>query len=174
MQLTFLGTRGEIPLCSYEHRRHSALLIETGNARIMIDCGTDWLDALDPIAPDVILLTHAHADHAAGLAQGAPCPVYATQETISRLSRFPVNDWRLLEHRHAVKLGKARFEAFPLQHSINAPAVGFRVSEAGQHVFYSPTSLPSAIRRMRSSASPSISATAPPRNAPCCASAAPC
>lgn len=138
MQLTFLGTRGEIPICSREHRRHSALLIETGGARIMIDCGTDWLNRTGAIAPDAILLTHAHADHAAGLAHGAPCPVYMTAETAKRLARFPIEERRLLREEKPITLGKARFKAFPLYHSVRAPAVGFRISEARRALFYSP------------------------------------
>jgi glyoxylase-like metal-dependent hydrolase (beta-lactamase superfamily II) len=37
----------------------------------MIDCGADWLGEVDRVAPDVIVLTHAHPDHAGGLRKGA-------------------------------------------------------------------------------------------------------
>jgi len=57
MKLTFLGTRGEIEARSYRHRRHSALLIERDDARIMIDCGADWMHRLRRIAPTAIVLT---------------------------------------------------------------------------------------------------------------------
>ena len=43
MELTFLGTRGEIKPHSRRHRRHSSLLIQHGDARIMLDCGADCL-----------------------------------------------------------------------------------------------------------------------------------
>lgn len=66
--LTFLGTRGEIEARSRRHRRHSAALIQCGNARVMIDCGKDWLGRLRKVAPTAIMLTHGHADHAWGLA----------------------------------------------------------------------------------------------------------
>jgi glyoxylase-like metal-dependent hydrolase (beta-lactamase superfamily II) len=49
----------------------------------MIDCGADWLARLKAVAPSAIVITHAHPDHAFGLARGAPCPVYATAETWS-------------------------------------------------------------------------------------------
>ena len=68
VELTFLGTRGEIKVRSHRHQRHSALLIEHGDARIMIDCGADWLGRLHGIVPTAIVLTHAHADHAGGKA----------------------------------------------------------------------------------------------------------
>jgi Metallo-beta-lactamase superfamily len=77
----FLGTRGEIDVRSRCHRRHSSLLIQRNAARVMIDCGADWLDLLDAVSPTAIVLTHAHPDHAAGLARGASCPVFATKET---------------------------------------------------------------------------------------------
>jgi phosphoribosyl 1,2-cyclic phosphodiesterase len=78
----FLGTRGEAKVHSRRHRRHSSLLVEGAQARIMINCGTDWLGQLKRIAPTTVVLTHAHADHAEGLAAGAaPCPVYTTKET---------------------------------------------------------------------------------------------
>jgi ribonuclease BN (tRNA processing enzyme) len=64
IELTFLGTRGEIGVRSRQHQRHSALLIEYEGKRIMIDCGADWLDRLGAVAPTAIVLTHAHSDHA--------------------------------------------------------------------------------------------------------------
>jgi hypothetical protein len=75
MKLTLLGTRAEIEARLYRHRRHSALVIERNDARIMIDRGADWLHCLRRIALTAIV--HAHADHAAGPINGAPCPVYA-------------------------------------------------------------------------------------------------
>ncbi len=94
MELMFLGTRGEIEIRSHRHRRHSVLLIERDGDRIMIDCGADWLRRLRPIAPTAIVLTHAHADHAAGLVKGAPCPVYATAATWRLLARLAIRDRR--------------------------------------------------------------------------------
>jgi len=67
MRLTFLGTRGETAIRSRRHQRHSALLVEQDGARVMIDCGADWLHRLRAIAPTAVVLTHAHDDHAAGL-----------------------------------------------------------------------------------------------------------
>ena len=104
LELTFLGTRGELKINSRWHRRHSSLLVEQNDARIMIDCGTDWLGRLTAIAPTAILLTHAHPDHAGGLAQGAPCPVYATSETLRLVRRFPLRD-RPVPIKKAITIG---------------------------------------------------------------------
>ena len=136
--LTFLGTRGEIEIRSRWHKWHSALLIEHGDARIMIDCGADWLGRLRAISPTAVVLTHAHVDHAAGLAHGAPCPVYATKETLRLLRRFPLGDRHTMPLRKTVAIGGLKFTAYPVRHSIRAPAVGYRVSGKTGSLFYVP------------------------------------
>jgi hypothetical protein len=57
IELTFLGTRGEIKIRSRRHFRHSALLVRLGHAPVMIDCGADWLDHRATAAFDCVLLT---------------------------------------------------------------------------------------------------------------------
>src|ERR671923_2745656 len=80
MKLIFLGTRGEIEARSKRHRMHSSLLVTNGRSRVMIDCGRDWTSRVRRLAPDAIILTHAHPDRADGLKNGPPCPVFATAE----------------------------------------------------------------------------------------------
>jgi hypothetical protein len=43
MELTFLGTRGEIERRTRRHRMHTSLMVSHRGARVMIDCGLDWL-----------------------------------------------------------------------------------------------------------------------------------
>jgi phosphoribosyl 1,2-cyclic phosphodiesterase len=138
IELTFLGTRGGIDLNSRRHRRHSALLVRHAEARIMIDCGADWLHLLDAVAPNAIVLTHAHPDHARGLAHGAPCPVYATAETLLLLRGCPLQELQAVRPRRPFAFGELSFEAFPVEHSIRAPAVGYRISAAADCFFYVP------------------------------------
>jgi len=104
----------------------------------MIDCGADWLRALPTVSPTAIVLTHGHPDHAFGLASGAPCPVYASAETWSLIARYKLDDCRVVEPRLPFAIGGVRFEAFPVQHSLRAPAVGYRVSAGHATFFYVP------------------------------------
>jgi len=138
VKLTFLGTRGYIDPSSKRHARHSSLLVAYRGKEVMIDCGEDWLGALPEVRPKAIVLTHAHPDHAFGLRDGAPCPVWATAETWEKLAGFPVADKRVIHPRRPIEIRGIAFEAFPVQHSIRAPAVGFRISAGRVSVFYGP------------------------------------
>ena len=90
MLLTFVGTRANIGKINRRHRRHSALLVKEADTRILIDCGADWLGRFEALQPDAIVLTHGHPDHADGLAAGALCPVYATEDTWPMLAAYPI------------------------------------------------------------------------------------
>lgn len=96
MKLTFLGTRGYIEARTARHRRHAALLVSYRGARVMVDCGEDWLGRIAALRPDAIVVTHAHPDHAGGLVAGTPCPVYASAETWRAIERYPINQRRVL------------------------------------------------------------------------------
>jgi phosphoribosyl 1,2-cyclic phosphodiesterase len=104
----------------------------------MIDCGTDWLGCLDAVLPTAIVLTHAHPDHAAGLAQGVPCPVYATKQTWALIDRFPIEDRHTLPLNESLLIAGVHFKAVPVEHSVRAPAVGLRVSTKRRSLFYVP------------------------------------
>jgi phosphoribosyl 1,2-cyclic phosphodiesterase len=104
----------------------------------MVDCGADWLAAVTRIAPAAIVLTHAHADHAFGLARGAACPVYATSETWALIARFPIEDRRIVRPGAPFDVGGVTFEAFEVHHSLRAPAVGYRIGAGPARAFYVP------------------------------------
>src|SRR3989475_6600326 len=138
MELKFLGTRGEIEARMRRHRMHTSLLISHRGARVMIDCGLDWLGKLKRVDPSAIVLTHAHPDHAWGLKRGARCPVYAPEKTWQELRHYPIKERRLIKERTPTKICGITFEAFPVEHSILSPAVGYRVSAGRACVFYGP------------------------------------
>jgi hypothetical protein len=114
------------------------LLVEHASARVMVDCGTDWRSRVHAIQPTFIVLTHGHPDHAWGLADGAPCPVYATQQTLELITDYPIREPRLMPLRTLTQIGGIAFEAFPVDHSTRAPAVGYRVTVAQHCFFYVP------------------------------------
>lgn len=138
MKLTFLGTRGYIEARSRRHRRHSALLVSHKKRRIMIDCGSDWERKLTRVVPHAIFVTHAHPDHAWGLKAGADCPVYATQESWKGMAGFPIDDRHAVSPRDPLQVEGIVFEAFPVVHSLRAPAVGYRIRAGRVVVFYVP------------------------------------
>jgi phosphoribosyl 1,2-cyclic phosphodiesterase len=138
MKLIFLGTRGNTLTWSRRHRRHSALMVCCGRARAMVDCGADWLGRIEALRPGAIVITHAHPDHAGGLAQGAPCPVFTTAESWRLLAGLPIRDRRIIEPRSPIRIADALFEAFALDHSLRAPAVGYRITAGGRTLFYAP------------------------------------
>jgi phosphoribosyl 1,2-cyclic phosphodiesterase len=138
VKLTFLGTRGEIDARTRRHRMHTSLLVSYRSANVMIDCGLDWLGKLKRADPSAIVLTHAHPDHAWGLKRGAPCPVYAPEKTWQELTHYPIKDRAVIKERTPTKICGITFEAFPVEHSILSPAVGYRVSARRACIFYAP------------------------------------
>src|SRR6266508_231409 len=138
MKLKFLGTRGEIEARTRRHRLHTSLMVSYRGADVMIDCGLDWLGKFERLRPGAIVLTHAHPDHAWGLKNGAPCPVHAPQKTWQTLERCEIEDRHLIKERTPTKICGIMFEAFPVEHSILAPAVGYRVSAGRARIFYAP------------------------------------
>lgn len=138
MRLRFLGTRGEIEARTRRHRRHSSLLVGYRGREVMIDCGLDWRDRLGRLLPAAVVLTHAHPDHAAGLRDGAPCPVYAPAETWSAIERYPLAERIVVKPRRPLAVSGLEFEAFPVEHSLRAPAVGYRITAGRAAIFYAP------------------------------------
>jgi phosphoribosyl 1,2-cyclic phosphodiesterase len=138
MMLTFLGTRGDIDVRTRRHRRHTSTLVSHRRTRVMVDCGADWLRAVERVLPDAIVLTHAHPDHVDGLRQGSSCPVYAPAAVWTAIAGWPIQERHLLPPGTPTNIGGIRFEAFPLDHSVIAPAVGYRITTGQTTVFYAP------------------------------------
>jgi len=136
--LTFLGTRGDIDIRTRRHRRHTSTLVSHRGVDVMIDCGADWLREVERVAPHAIILTHAHPDHVGGLRNGAPCPVYAPPAVWRRVRRWPIHERHRVVPRVPITIRGIRFEAYPLDHSVIAPAVGYRITAGRATVFYAP------------------------------------
>lgn len=139
MKIIFLGTRGYIEPRTKKHFRHTSTLICYKGIRVMIDCGLDWLGHIDKINPDAIILTHAHPDHAWGLKDGAPCPVYATRESwrVKELRKFPIKKKIIIPIQKKIDIGGIIFEAFSQKHSLLCPGVGYRITAGKVTIYYS-------------------------------------
>jgi phosphoribosyl 1,2-cyclic phosphodiesterase len=135
MTLSFPGTRGKIELRSQLHRMHTCLKV---GHDALVDCGLDWLDKLDRIRPKTIVLTHAHPDHVGGLRDGFSGTVHATELTWKLIKRYPIQDKKTVTPRQPFRIGRVTFEAFTLEHSLIAPAVGYRITAGNMSVFYAP------------------------------------
>lgn len=137
LKITFLGTRGYIKTKTRAHYRHTSTMIEYQKKRVMIDCGFDWAKKVWEIKPDAIVITHGHPDHAFGLMNGAPCPVYATQESFAIMKKYPIplNNRHLMIPRKIKNICGIKFETFTVEHSILAPGVGYRIT-AGKFIIF--------------------------------------
>ena len=144
MKLEFLGTRGNIDARTRRHRMHSAMKVSYYDAEVAIDCGEDWLGRVEGWRVDAVVVTHAHPDHAFGLKEGAPCPVYATEASWQTMETFEIAERRTMPEREPIQIpadGRSdpiTFEAFPVLHSTRAPAVGYRVTAGRVDIFYVP------------------------------------
>jgi glyoxylase-like metal-dependent hydrolase (beta-lactamase superfamily II) len=103
-----------------------------------VDWGLDWRGELERFRPAAIVLTHAHPDHAGGLRDGAACPVYATGVVWGAIGRYPIERREVVAPRRPFRVGSFRLEAFPVEHSLRAPAVGYRIEAGRATIFYAP------------------------------------
>jgi len=139
MKLTFLGTRGYVEPKTNRHRWHTALLVSYYGDRVMIDYGEDWAGKVGEIRPRAIVITHAHPDHAGGLEdESVGCPVHATADAWETMEAYPVGKQETVRERRPFKIGGIGLEAFSVEHSILAPAVGYRITAGRATVFYAP------------------------------------
>lgn len=135
MKIQFLGTRGNIKISSALHYRHTITVITYRGTRVAIDCGRDWLNHIDTIHPDAFVITHAHDDHVDGLQNGSPIPVYASAASWQRLKSFPLKNGHIIQEHVPFTIGSLTFEAFFVEHSLIAPAVGYRITAGKTTIF---------------------------------------
>ncbi len=130
-RLTFLGTRAEIEEKTENHYYHSSLLLQGFQPtpyRLIIDYGRIHAYDLSILKPDAILITHAHPDHYIWSVEEAnyAVPIYLTQETLSYGKFSPLNPYVFSPYK-TFPLGPFQILPYRVLHSINCPAVGFKI-----------------------------------------------
>ncbi len=137
-------------------RMRSSLLIESGDQRLLVDCGPDLrqqlLDA-DVAVIDALVVTHDHADHCHGIDElrpvaqrrKSPIPLHARTDVIDRLrQRFSYafagsNLYAAVVEPHEtgeeLKLGNARI-CFVDQPHGGITSLGLRIDEDGGSAVY--------------------------------------
>jgi len=138
MILTFIGTRSSDPPGCEGHLLQSCLMVETDQVRLQIDCGEDHAHRLAQLAPDILLLTHGHDDHAGGLHPDPPCPVWAGEPTRNLLLQRGLTQVGLLHPGQPLVLEDLTVLPFEVEHSLRAPALGFRIEAGSRAVIYLP------------------------------------
>src|SRR4029077_15720758 len=64
--------------------------------------------------------------------------VYAPEKTWQELQQYPMKDRHVIREPTPTNIFGITFEAFPVEHSILSPAVGYRVSAGRARIFYAP------------------------------------
>ena len=127
MQITILGTRGEIQATDSKHFMHSGILIDK---IILLDvCERTFLK----FNPQYIFITHLHSDHAFFMAPGEKIITRATvfaPEPAEKLKSMKVIS-------HTVEVAGYRIIPVPVIHSLKVKSVGYLVEKGNKRIFYS-------------------------------------
>jgi phosphoribosyl 1,2-cyclic phosphodiesterase len=119
--------------------RGNALLVESADALILLDCGVSFrtleerLGAVGRCASDIdaVLITHEHSDHISGLnslLRRLQCPVWSTHGTAKSLPEL--KDHRIVRYGTEFAVGSVRIHPFPVPHDAREP-VQYRFEAAG-------------------------------------------
>ena len=137
-------------------RLRSSILVESGGANVLVDCGPDLRQQLLTAQVgrlDAVIATHDHGDHVHGIDElrplsqvlDAPVPVYGSEETLASLKeRFayafaqsefyrPIVEGRVIAAEERFGPTTARFVVQP--HGTTT-SLGLRFDEAGHSVVY--------------------------------------
>jgi len=146
-------------------RYQACILVETSNARVLLDCGATSLTAMkrfgeDPGSIDVVIFSHYHADHYGGIPflildgqfsrRTLPLAIAGPGDVERRIAtametafpgsstvrqRFPISFHQLQETE--TRLGAASVRAVRAAHTPGSDAVGLRLAVDGTVIAYS-------------------------------------
>ena len=141
MKLTVLGCNGPYPAAG---GACSGYLLEAGDTRVLLDCGTGVLAALTAIMPpeslDAIVLSHLHYDHMSDMLpliyrmQGKKrLPVYAPLEP-APVRALLEGAFDLRDIAGDGRVGEIAFTALPVRHPV--PCCAVRYAAEGKALCY--------------------------------------
>ncbi|UCF75332.1 MAG: MBL fold metallo-hydrolase [Betaproteobacteria bacterium] len=112
----------------------NALLVESRNTLVLLDCGFGLADVtarlarigLDPGDIDAIIVTHEHEDHAGGVARLArrhELPVYLTYGTVAALARdrAALPETVEIDGHTVFAIGDIEVQPYPVPHDAREP-----------------------------------------------------
>jgi glyoxylase-like metal-dependent hydrolase (beta-lactamase superfamily II) len=128
MQITVLGTRGEVEPSSPYHARQSGVLVDE---RLLIDAGEEeYLD----YEPDWIVLTHLHPDHAFFVRHGAHL---ITEADVFVPEATPlVQGGKVMEAEKTFRLDGYEVTPLPTHHSKHVDSMALLVANEGKRFLY--------------------------------------
>lgn len=68
----------------------------------------------------------------------ADCSVDATEDTRALFREFPIDDRRRVDDDHGFELGSMWVQPFAVEHSLNCPAVAYRIQAGRAVILYCP------------------------------------
>ncbi len=137
-------------------RLRSSILVESGDERLLVDCGPDLREQLLGAGintVDAVIVTHDHADHCHGIddlrpiaqARGEPVPVHARSDVLQRLDdrfRYIFIDTRFYRAvaqpvpiEGEITVGKTRLNFVDQPHG-GITSLGIRIDEEGRSAAY--------------------------------------
>jgi phosphoribosyl 1,2-cyclic phosphate phosphodiesterase len=138
------------------YRLRTSILVESGDERMLVDCGPDLrqqLLAAEVGRLDAVIVTHAHGDHCHGIdelrpiaaAIGGPVPLYARGDVLDELKRrfgyaFERSDFYrpIVEAREIgeeIRFGSVTWRFVDQPHG-GPTSLGMRVDEGSRSVAY--------------------------------------
>jgi len=137
MRVHVLGCHGPYPCAG---GATSGYLVESGETRLLMDCGSGVMGRLmqkcDPASLTGILLSHLHFDHAADLLvmryyleiAGKELPLYLPGEDQSKLrSVLEESAYRVSPYPEELQIGRLTVAAFPVRHPV--PCRALRITD---------------------------------------------
>jgi len=157
LKITFLGTIGDIEKTEWNHEKNASILVETARAKVLFDFGERFTRGdFSRLKVKHVVLTHAHKDHAYGLAKLKPeqlkgVTIYCTkacQEGTDYSKEYSLvaagvpqtYKWKRFQRilKKPFRIEDLSIIPFPLWHSVKALANGFLIKSGRVSVVYCP------------------------------------